>query len=94
MLVSETLDTLEILDVRPPTAPFVLAPAPAPIMELAAGTPPAFSAHPCAGLSPISMAQAAILFGQVSAPACPTVAPVAGKGVDCACRVLVSSNPQ
>ena len=71
VLVSETLDTLEILDVRPPTAPFVPAPALAPIMGLAAGAPPAFSSQPCPGLPPISMAQAANLFGQVSAPALP-----------------------
>jgi Glutaminase len=77
VLVSETLDTLEILDVRPPTTPFVAAPALAPIMGVAAGAPPAFSSNPCPGPPPISMAQAAILFGQVSAPACPTVAPTA-----------------
>ena len=77
VLVSETLDTLEILDMRPPTAPFVPAPALAPMVGLAAGAPPAFSSQPCLGLPPIPMAQAATLFGQVSAPGCPTVAPAA-----------------
>jgi hypothetical protein len=51
VLVSETLDTLEILDVRPPTVPFVPPPAPTPILGFAAGAPPAVAVHgvPVAG---------------------------------------------
>ena len=46
VLVSETLDTLEILDVRPPPAPLAPPPAPAPLPGLVAGAPPAFLGDP------------------------------------------------